>query len=254
MRKQKMTTLDNYIDLEDQNEHRKRNGLLSVVALVAATLIGLTAVSGGAFASLDAVSNNASALSVTNGTLTLDAPLFPGAGGVGSGAGFTTPIIGLVPGDVLHRFATYKNSGTLSGGTLSMWITDSGSSLLSSDATVGLKVSVSKCATAWAWTGNATATCTGGATSWLSSTAISTIKSEANKIGFTGSPTLAVNETVYLKFDIQLPDRVERRANGGTPTAIDGVTALTGGTVQGLTAGITWTLFEAQRAASDTNA
>ena len=224
------------------------------LTLATAAIIGLAAVSSGASASLDAIATNSAPLSVTNGTLILDAPLYPGTGGVGSSAGFTTAITGLVPGDILHRFVTYKNSGTLSGGSLSLWITDSGTSLLTSDATVGLKVSVSKCATAWVWTGNATATCSGSATSWLSSTALSTIKTEANKIGFTGSPTLAANETVYLKFDIQLPDRVERRANGGTPTAGDGVTALTGGTVQGLTAGITWTLFEAQRAATDANA
>lgn len=230
------------------------NFIGGAATLAAASFLGVATVSTGVFAGLDAVSQNTPALSVTNGTLKLDAPLYPGTGGTGSGSGFSTSITGLVPGDVIHRFVTYKNSGTLAGGTLSLWITDSGSSLLTSDATVGLKVTISKCATAWAWTGNATATCSGGATSWLASTALSAIKSETNKTGFIGSPSLAADETVFLKFDIQLPDRTERRTNGGTPTAADGVTALTGGTIQGLTAAITWTLYEAQLAATDTNA
>lgn len=230
------------------------NFIGGAVTLAVAGFIGVATVSTGIYASLDAVSQNTPALSVTNGTLKLDAPLYPGSGGTGTGAGFSTSVSGLAPGDVIHRFVTYKNSGTLAGGSLSLWISDSGSSLLTSDATVGLKVSISKCATAWVWVGNSTATCSGGATSWLASTALSTIKSELNKTGFIGSPSLAADETAFLKFDIQLPDRTERRTNGGTPTAADGVTALTGGTIQGLTAAITWTLFESQLAATDTNA
>ena len=227
---------------------------LRTFSVAVAGTIGMALVSTSASATLDATSFNTTAQSINSGTLILDAPLYPATGGTGSGAGFNTAVSGMKPGDVIHRFVTYKNSGTMAGQTLKLWIADTATTLLTTDATNGLKVVVSKCATAWTWASpTATAACSGGATSWLATTALSTIKTEANAVSFAGSPTLAANETVYLKFDIQLPDRVERRANAGTPTdAVGG--ALTGGTIQGLTANITWTLYEAQATASDTNA
>lgn len=230
---------------------------VKVLVVAAATVGGGALVSSSVFASLSAVATGTTA--VDAGTLIFNAPLYPGTGGVSTSLGLGGAITQMKPGDIIHRYVTLTNSGTMSSAALKFSIQDTVDSILTTDATNGLKVTVTRCSTFWAWVGNAAATCgpplsPGTSTSWLASTALSTLAlAEGSGLNFIGSPALVYNETAYLKLDIQLPDRVERRANGGTPTAADGTTPLTNGTLQGATAAITWTFFGEQASSSETN-
>ncbi len=234
-----------------------KGGAVSLIAkgslLLLAGAVGTIAITEGASATLDAIAANSAAHSVTDGTLILNAPIYPGSAGVGSSAGFNTAIDKVVPGDVMHRFVKYTNSGTLGGGDLSLWIHDSVGSVMTTNATQGLHVSVTACDQAWTWIGNEAAQCGGSSSVLATNQPLSGITDEANKTTFAGT-SLAAGVSTYLKFDIALPDRYERRANAGTPTNRDG-SALADPTVtmQGLNAQITWTIYTAARAATDTN-
>jgi len=227
--------------------------------LLLAGTIGMAAVSEGASATLDAISFNAAAQTITAGTLILDAPLYPGSNGSGTGAGFTTPVTGMLPGDTIHRFVNYVNSGTSSAQLLTMWVSADLSTVLTSNAVVGLKVSVTRCSNPWTWeSATATAVCSssGTTTSLVSSTSLSTMLTESNSKSLNSSAVLAANGGIaYLKFDIQLPDGAdERRANAGAPTKING-DPLDAATIQGVSAAITWTIRAGEAVAtSDTNA
>ena len=130
-------------------------GAVSFIAkgslLLLAGAVGTIAITEGASATLDAIAANSEAHSITNGTLILDAPLYPGSAGLGKSAGFNTAIDNVVPGDVMHRFVKYTNSGTLDGGDLSLWIHDSVGSVMTTNASQGLHVSVTSCDKAWEW-------------------------------------------------------------------------------------------------------
>jgi len=234
-----------------------KGGAASLIAkgslLLLAGAVGTIAITEGASATLDAIAANSAPHSITNGTLILDAPLYPGSAGLGKSAGFNTAIDNVVPGDVIHRFVKYTNSGTLDGGELSLWIHDSVGSVMTTNATHGLQVSVTSCDQAWEWAGDAPAKCGGSSSLLASDLSLSKINDEVNKTTF-AKTSLAAGASTYLKFDIALPDRYERRANAGTPTNRDGSSlADPSVTMQGLNAQITWTIYTAARAATDTN-
>ncbi len=233
------------------------SGLVGKTAVVGvATIIGIANIVGSAGADLNAVSTSGPQ-SITSGTLSLPAPVFPlGTGSGTTGAGFSTAVAGLAPADVIHRYVTYQNAGTVATGIPSMWFVDSTPTILTTDSSLGLKVTVTRCTVAWTYaSATATPVCSGTTSVWLAQTALNAIgKTELTKTAFTNVTSLAANEYAYLKFDLTYPDRVERRTNGGTATANDG-TALTSGSIQGLVASITWNVYAAQRAViTDSNA
>jgi len=232
-------------------------GLAAKIAVFAvATTIGVANVVGSAGASLNALSTSGPQ-SITSGTLSLPAPVFPLGTGLGTtGAGFTTAVSALAPADVIHRFATYQNAGTVATGIPSMWFVDSTPTILTTDSSLGLKVTITRCTVAWTYaSATATPVCGGTQSVWLAQTALNAVgKTEATKTAFTNVASLAAGENAYLKFDLTYPDRVERRTNGAVATANDG-TALTSGSIQGLVASITWNVYAEQRAViSDSNA
>jgi hypothetical protein len=94
---------------------------------------------------------------------------------VGSTSTLTTAVTGLVPGDTVARAFTLDSTGSTSGaiGSVTLAVTGSGGNALVTDATNGLKVSLQECATAWV--AGTVPTCTGGATTLLSSTAVSAL-------------------------------------------------------------------------------
>lgn len=193
--------------------------------------IGVTVASSSASASLDAIASNGTAQAIASGTLSLTQ-----AAGAGS-SGFTSTVTSMAPGDSLNYYVNYTN-GTMGAQNLYLSITDDGNTLLTRDATKGLKVTVSQCSVAWSG-----GSCSGTTTSMLSAVAISTLNtsgSGSEATIWTGST--AANSVKYLKFTLLLPDQTETVTNGVLPV----------GTIQGLSTGITWKMREIQRAATST--
>lgn len=204
---------------------------ISVVAV--AGLFGLSLVTGSVSALLQAQSSNATAHGISSGTLKLIQ--------ADNGAGFTSTISDMAPGDVVNRYVDYTNAGTLASKTLRLKVVDATSTMLTSNATRGLQLVVSDCSTSW---NNSTGACTGGTVTQLLSSPVSALGIDTN---FSGITTLGASTgMLHLQFKLTLPDAAnnEITTNGLLPA----------NTIQGLTANLTWTLSETQRDATETNA
>jgi hypothetical protein len=200
----------------------------------AVIVISIAAIAGqSVIASLNATAFNTTAQNINAGTMKLDL--------ADSGNGFGTSISNVVPGDVVNRYVTLTNSGSLNGIGLSLKTAQTGSPNLISDGTGGsttkaLKLTVTSCSVAWTI---ATGTC-GGTTS---TEVVSTV------IGLLTSPVTLTNSTLnssgvrYLQMKMELPDQNETTVNGVYPT----------NTVQGGSVNVTYTFDLAQRLATTTN-
>jgi spore coat-associated protein N len=197
---------------------------------VAATfaLLGLAVTGAGVFAALNATAFNSTAQTVSSGTLKLVY--------ADNGAGFSTNITNMAPGDVVNRYVSLSNTGTLSATGLNLSAADATGSKLTSDATNGLHVTVTSCSTVWV---PLTGTCTLGTTSvLLNNVAVSSLIASPSTL-----VAGAVAAGYELQFKVALPDQNETTQNGTLPA----------NTIQGLSASMTWTFGEAQRAATTTN-
>jgi spore coat-associated protein N len=111
----------------------------------------------------------------------------------------TSPIVNMLPGDTVTKFVTLDNTGDSNLGTVSLTTTPvvtpaAPESILTSDATNGLKITVESCATPW--TGN---TCAGSITAIANQPIIG-----ANRDLGTVSSLTAGAES-YLKITTVLP-------------------------------------------------
>jgi hypothetical protein len=199
------------------------------LALAGGVAIGGLALTGMAvFAGLNATATNTTAQSIDSGTLQLTY--------ADNGAGFTTVAAKMAPGDVVNRYVDLTNGGTLDGQTLTLAATDSTPTKLSTDATNGLQVSVTEC-TGGTWD-TSTGVCSGTAgtpvTGSLQSMASTPLSLASN---------VASGVTLNYQISVALPDQNESVVNGALPS----------GTIQGLTANITWAFNELQRTATTTN-
>ena len=202
---------------------------LAVVGIVGTLSLG--AMSSSAFTSLNAVATNASPVITTSGTLKLIQ--------ADNGSGFTTAISNMAPADTVNRYVNYTNSGLLPATGLTVSVADGTPTLLTTDGTKGLQVTISSCSVAWT---AATGVCSVTTTPLLASTSLLSLKTTPGVL--IASPTVIAPSAVeYLKFSIVLPNTTETTTNGVLP----------GGTVQGLSASLTWTLTEVQAAAATTN-
>lgn len=201
---------------------------------VAGTGAAVLAVSGfGVSAALNASASNTTAETVTSGTLSL--------GLANSGDGFGQSVTGMIPGDVVNRYVDLTNNGDTAANGMTLAVAATGTGSLITDGTSpvttkALRVTVSSCATAW---NTSTGACSGGATTLLSATPLSTMASAQSLI----SGAIAVNEVRHLQVALTLPDQNETTVNGVVPA----------NTVQGGSVALTYTFTEAQRAASTTN-
>jgi hypothetical protein len=209
----------------------RRTTLAAVVAIG-----GLLLTAGGVYAGLNAIATNTTPQTVTSGTLKLTM--------ANNGAGFGQNISDMAPADVVNRFVDLTNGGTLDAQNLTLTVADATPTKLTTDATNGLHVSVLACTTA-AWVVNSvtnTATCAdvGGATTIVSNAALATIS---------GTPASLVAGAVphgsvyHYEISLTLPNQSETTTNGTLPV----------GTIQGLSASLTWTFNELQRTATTTN-
>ncbi|MDQ1685074.1 MAG: hypothetical protein QOC82_1811 [Frankiaceae bacterium] len=209
----------------------RRTTLAAVVAVG-----GLILTAGGVYAGLNAIATNTTPQTVTSGTLKLTM--------ANNGAGFSQNVSNVAPGDVVNRFVDLTNGGTLDAQNLTLTVADGTPTKLTTDATNGLHVSVLACTTA-GWVVNAltnTATCAdvGGPTTIVNNAALATIS---------GTPASLVAGSVpqgsvyHYEISVTLPSQNETTTNGTLP----------GGTIQGLSASLTWTFNELQRSATTTN-
>lgn len=144
----------------------------------------------------------------------------------------------MVPGDTVNRYVKYTNSGTLAAKALTVKVADSLSTLLTTDGTKGLQVTISNCSVAWT---PGTGACSGTTTSLLTSTSLLSLKSTAGSLD---SGSIASGAVYNLKFSLNLP-------SSNTETTVNGV--LPASTIQDLSASLTWTLEELQRDSTETN-
>lgn len=200
----------------------------------AAIVISVAAIAGqSVLASLNATAFNTTAQNINAGTLKLDL--------ANNGNGFGTSIANVVPGDVVNRYVTLTNSGTLNGIGLTLKTAQTGTSSLITDGispitTKALKLTVTSCSVAWNTT---TGVCSGTPTEELASTVIGSLTSATTL----ASSTLNSTAVRYLQMKIELPDQNETTVNGALPA----------NTVQGGSVDVTYTFDLKQRLATTTN-
>ena len=193
---------------------------------------GLLVTTGGVYAALNATAFNTTEQASSSGTLKLSL--------TDNGAGFTTAVSNLAPGDVVNRYVNLANNGTLDAAGLTLGVTDTVNSKLTTDAVNGLRVSVSSCPTAWTpGSGTGSGTCATTATALATNVPLATLKTTASSLS---SSPVAAGASLFLRVALNLPDQNETTVNGQLPT----------GTIQGLNAALTWTFTETQRTATTT--
>lgn len=199
-----------------------------------AMLLSLVVMVGqGVLSSLNATVSNVSAQNVNAGTMKLDL--------ANAGNGFNTSINNMAPGDVVNRYVTLTNSGTLDGIGLSLKTAQTGTPSLITDGvspvtTKALKLTVTECDVAW---NTGTGACSGTLTTQVSSTVIGSLTTAKP---FTNGD-MTSGKVRYLQMKIELPNQDETTINGNPPT----------NTIQNGSVNITYTFDLAQRVATTTN-
>ncbi|BEP14540.1 hypothetical protein acdb102_28510 [Acidothermaceae bacterium B102] len=199
-----------------------------LLPVAGAAAVGIAVTGGAVYAALTATAFNTSAQTVTSSTLSLTY--------ANNGVGWPTTITNMAPTDVVNRYVNLTNGAGLNAINLTLGVADATTTALTSDATKGLAATVSSCPIAWV---PATGTCVGGATVILASTPLATLKTTPGTL----AATVAANAVLYLQVSLTLPASTEVTANGTPP----------GSTIQGLSAALTWTFTEQQRAGTTTN-
>jgi len=197
----------------------------------AAIVVSIAAMGGQSIlASLNATAFNTVAENVDAGTLKLKL--------TDNGAGFSQNISLMAPGDVVNRYVTLENDGSLDGQLLSLKTAQTGSGTLITDgaSTKALQLTITGCSVAWT---PATGNCGGAQSAELGATTIGSLTSPINL----ASSSMAAGSFKYLKMSLQLPDQNETTVNGAFPA----------NTVQGQSVAITYTFNLAQRNATTTN-
>ena len=220
------------------NTQKSRHGLSWRTAASGVIGLSLLAIaSTGVLAGLNATTSSVPQ-TVAAGTLRLTMAATTGS------AGFGQSISNLAPGDVVNRYVTLTNSGTLDSQGLTLTVASSGTQTLITDGvlpatTKALKVTVQSCSVAWTQT---TGLCAGVA--GKSEIAATTLSSFASAQALTTN-TLIPAGGLNLQIQTALPDQFE--------TTVDGNLPLPGNTVQGGSVNLTYTFFETQRTATSTN-
>ena len=213
---------------EPTTEDRRRRRRKAAVVLIAAGSIGVAA--SGVYAVLQATAFNTTPQAVGSGTLRLT------MAANGNGISATTPISDMAPGDVVNRFIALTNGGTLDGQSLTMKVADATPTALSTDAVRGLQVRVDECDGAWT---PGTNSCAGTVTTVVADQPLAGLGTDVA----VGNGLMTAGQTRNLRLTLRLADSTETTVNGALPT----------GTIQGLSAALTWTFTEAQRTATTTS-
>lgn len=160
-----------------------------------------------------------------------------------NGAGFSQSITNMAPGDVVNRYVTLTNSGTLGSQSLGLSIASTGTSTLITDGVSpatnkAITVTVLSCS-GGNWN-TSTGVCSGTTNTEIAETSLSAF---TNQKVFSVSPTLASGGTSKLQIRTKLPDQNETTVNGVLPSV----------TVQSGSVNLSYLFNEAQLAGSTTN-
>jgi len=144
------------------------------------------------------------ATTIQSGTLSIDL----------SQPGFAVPVTttGFVPGDSLTRAVNLVNDGNSALGSVTLSSSATASSVLTTDVSNGLQLTVKKCSVAWTQGGTAqspTYTCAGTETLVGSGPAV-------NNMAINGAAALNAGGTDHLTFSISLPASADNSFQGKT--------------------------------------
>ncbi|MBT2519624.1 M73 family metallopeptidase [Arthrobacter sp. ISL-28] len=212
---------------ETRSATRPNRRLLAAFAIGAA---GLAITGGGVYAALNATASNTTAQNASSGILSLTM--------VNVGTGFSQAVSNLAPGDVVNRYVNLTQGAGLDGKDLTLAVADATPTLLTTDATKGLRVKVTQCDGTWT-PGTGAGSCDGTTTVLLNNAALSTLTATPASVK---AGTNAAGTTLKLQIALTLPDQAETTVNGDAPA----------GTIQGLSSSLTWTFGETQRTATTT--
>ncbi len=142
------------------------------------------------------------ATTIQSGTLSIDL----------SQPGYAVPVTttGFVPGDSMTRAVNLVNDGNSALGSVTLSSSATASSVLTTDLTNGLQLTVKKCSVAWTQGGTASAatyTCSGTETLIGSGPVV-------NNMTVNGAASLNAGGTDYLTFSISLPASADNTFQG----------------------------------------
>lgn len=204
-----------------------RVAALSLVAGVAVFTAGAHVVAG-----LNATATGSDSANI--GTLKLAQSASSGS------VGLTQTISNMAPGDVVNRYVTLANTGSLDAKDLGLAIAATGTASLITDGSgaKAITVAVNSCSGSWNAT---TGACTGTISAEVPATPLNTF---ATKQIFNVTKTLAASTgATNLQIQVALPDQNETTINGVLP----------GVTVQNGNVTLNYTFSEVQRVSSATN-
>ena len=208
----------------------KQVRLVSLTVVAASTIfIAGTNVFAGLNATVSATNTDSS------GTLILT--------NANNGVGFSQSMSNLAPGDVVNRYVTLTNGGSLDAQSLGLAITATGTPTLITDGvspatTKALTVAIFSC-TGGTWN-TSTGACSGTTNTEVAATSLSAF---SLKKSFAVTSTLASAGTSNLQIQVTLPDQNETTVNGVLPTS----------TVQGGSVSLSYLFSEAQRTSTTSN-
>lgn len=187
----------------------------------------------GVFAGLNATVSAANTAS--SGTLVLSSS--------NNGTGFSQSVANLAPGDVVNRYVTLTNGGTLDAQNLGLEVTATGTPALITDGVApatnkAITLAVFSCS-GGTWN-TTTGICSGTTNTEVSTTTLSAF---ASKKTFLVSPNLLANGSANLQLQLTLPDQNETTVNGVAPS----------NTVQGGSVSLSYLFSESQRTSTATN-
>ena len=193
-------------------------GSIAILA-AAASIAGL-----GTFATF--TSSTSASNAISSGTVSI------ALGATGSVTNrLTVNASNIVPGDTIQRSVDLTSSSSDPLGSLSLTTSAAPSSLLDTDPTNGLQMTITECSVPWTESGTSPAftyTCSGTTTSVLASRALI-----GSNIGLSGLNVLtSANSTDHLRVTLSLP-------------------ASAGNTFQGLSSTVTYAFTGTQRAATN---
>jgi hypothetical protein len=198
--------------------------------VLAVLLAVLVVAASGVLAALQAVARNTAPQQVQAATLSLTLG--------DNGAGFSTAITAVAPGDTVQRYVDLTNGGNLAAQALTMSVGTNGVSnplVVDGTTTRALRVAVNSCSGTWT---PSTGACSGTVTSLVAATPLGSLGSPVTLV----PGAIAVGQVVRLQIVLTLPDQDEVTTNGVPPAT----------TVQGQTVPLTFTFTERQRAAATT--
>ncbi len=213
--------------------------LLYPFLLLLAGSLGISLVTSSADASLIAQASNRTTQSIASGKLVMT------AASDGSSAGWSSSITNMSPGDKQYRYVDFTQ-GTGGATSPSLRITDSTPTLLSTDASRGIILTIKSCTQAWTYTiGSSTIGTCGGTSTTLLGDSLKNLLT-ANSFAINTAP----NTTTYLQIEFQI-DLIDSESvtDGQAPV----VTPTTAPSILGLTATLQFAFTESQRVALTNN-